>query len=755
MIGFALVCCSPGPRNRKRSVTAIRALKILRSDSASAAVSFVASAPAGDSGSALDFLVRNAPDLDSAETLFGAHSNPSAVSYTTLMQSYIRSGDVSGAEEVWRRMLAGGVQPDIVTYNVMMSAHAKKSDYAAVERKFEELQENGLRPDVVTYNTLMRSVRDVDVERVWEYFDTMVAQGVLPTDITFSTLIDAIGKDGDLSPLPEIPSMMRAYVVHPNIFIYTAVMSIYSRAGDTRNVRHWFNSMSEFGIKPNVVAYGILLDCLCKSGASEEAEGYFERMGRDGIQLNEKILTVMMRIRSDQGDVNGVKELFYLLENPRLFRYNVLIHALGMNGNISEATELLETMEAKGVTPDVVTFNTMMKMRAATGDLEGVKAFYEAISKNGLVADGFSRSILMDALGDAGELEQAMAVELLPSDDVPRTIKLRIASDHGDVASVKRILGEAPSSYTPDSMFLVRAYARKGDWQMASRVYNSEPVTRSRLASYLKLLGENGNVSHITRAMESARNSDIEVSEEMVAALIDAYGVAGKLDSARETLTSMEELFGIVPTIISYTALMGVQRTRKGRHDVLELLFSNGLDAVETIFRVMWSAAMEEGDLDDAAAVIELMREHRLLPHVSLYNKLIVAFGNKRDLVNVEVMVARMKKAGMRPSVVTYNALMDAFGKTLRSPVAGERLLNDMHSSGVAPDAVTFNTLAAIYARCADPDGVNDVVARMAQQNILPDKFTYSNIITANRRAGRADQAQEAAEQARAMGILH
>lgn len=155
------------------------------------------------------------------------------------------------------------------------------------------------------------------------------------------------------------------------------------------------------------VAYGILLDCLCKARASEEAEGYFEQMGRDRIQLNEKILTVMMRIRSDQGDVNGVKELFGLLEKPRLFRYarfslnedipcfvtrwlwkhsffpplqqnlirfffpenfryNVLIHALGMNGNIPEATELLETMKANGVTPDVVTFNTMMKVRTLT-----------------------------------------------------------------------------------------------------------------------------------------------------------------------------------------------------------------------------------------------------------------------------------------------------------------------------------------------------------------------------------------------------
>lgn len=72
---------------------------------------------------------------------------------------------------------------------------------------------------------------------------------------------------------------------------------------------------------PLQVAYGILLDSLGKSGKSQEAEAVFREMLDTGITINETILTMMMRLRSDRGNLAGVKELFHLLEKPGLFRY--------------------------------------------------------------------------------------------------------------------------------------------------------------------------------------------------------------------------------------------------------------------------------------------------------------------------------------------------------------------------------------------------------------------------------------------------
>eukprot|EP00188_Purpureofilum_apyrenoidigerum_P006362 Plantae.Rhodophyta-Purpureofilum_apyrenoidigerum.ctg9761.p1 GENE.Plantae.Rhodophyta-Purpureofilum_apyrenoidigerum.ctg9761~~Plantae.Rhodophyta-Purpureofilum_apyrenoidigerum.ctg9761.p1 ORF type:complete len:395 (-),score=93.76 Plantae.Rhodophyta-Purpureofilum_apyrenoidigerum.ctg9761:856-2040(-) len=394
-------------------------------------------------------------------------------------------------------------------------------------------------------------------------------------------------------------------------------------------------------------------------------------------------------------------------------------------------------------------------MRADTGDLEGVKKYFQEMDQAGIKPDNFSRAILIDALGSAGELKDAMAVELLPEDTVPRHILLRFLSDAGDVGATKKTIAKSRIRIPIHDIFLFRAYANAGDWNRVNQIYHAiSPLNSEAATAYLKLLGEKGKVAEVREAMQAALKQGFQPTEEMITALINAYGNSGRFGEAMQVLAEMEQAYGIKPGILSYTALMGVQKSREGRRKVLDKILRANLAPKETMFRVMWSSAMEEGDLDDAFDVLEKMLEHDVVPHVSLYNKLIIAYGNRRNLAKVEALVAAVSKLGKRPSVVTYNALMDAFGKTMRSPLGAERLLNDMLHVGVEPDTVTFNTLAAAYARAADFKGVEQVVVRMKERNLEPDKFTYSSMILANKRAGRVAEAQKIGDEAKRKGFM-
>lgn len=393
-------------------------------------------------------------------------------------------------------------------------------------------------------------------------------------------------------------------------------------------------------------------------------------------------------------------------------------------------------------------------MRAVTGDLEGVKKYFNAMKEANLRPDGFSRAILIDALGDAGDVEGAMNVELLPEDDVPRRILLRISSDHGDVKATKKVLAAWKNKKPHNELTLLRAHAKANAWGKAAKFYRSQPVSIDAATAYTKVLGESGKIETTRLVIEEALNSGVTPTEELLTSLIDANGNSGNLAGAERVLLEMKDRFNIEPDIASYTALIGVQTNLEGCERVLENMLAAGLLPAETTFRVMWSVAVADEDLDGAVNVMEKMRTFGYVPHVSFYNRLIVGFGNRRDLVKVESLVSAMRKNEMKPSVVTYNALLDAFGKTLRSPVAAERLLKDMLQAGVDPDLITYNTLAAVYARAADPDGVSKVLERMAKVGFQPDKFTYSSVIIANRRAGRSAEAQAASEEARRKGFL-
>ncbi len=62
-----------------------------------------------------------------------------------------------------------------------------------------------------------------------------------------------------------------------------------------------------------------------------------------------------------------------------------------------------------------------------------------------------------------------------------------------------------------------------------------------------------------------------------------------------------------------------------------------------------------------------------------------------------------MRAMGVAPTAVTFNTLMDAC-LARGAPVAVPRLFRALLAAGLAPDAVSYTTLVAAFARLGRPD---------------------------------------------------
>lgn len=120
------------------------------------------------------------------------------VTYTTLLDSLYKKGEIEAAQKVWNEMRDNGCLPDVATFNVRIMRAAINEKPDDVLKVFDEMLVLGLKPDVVSYNYLMtcycKNGRMGDAKRVYE---GLKEKGCLPNAATFRTLLHYLCRNGD------------------------------------------------------------------------------------------------------------------------------------------------------------------------------------------------------------------------------------------------------------------------------------------------------------------------------------------------------------------------------------------------------------------------------------------------------------------------------------------------------------------------------------------------------------------------------
>ncbi|KAH0838393.1 hypothetical protein J3R83DRAFT_6700 [Lanmaoa asiatica] len=98
------------------------------------------------------------PTLGSAKSVFrhmvdkGMH--PNRYHFTSLMDGFVRAGDMQTAERVMRSAKAAGFAPDVVMWTVLISGYGRKGEPGLAMRTFRTMVAAGIPPDVPAIDAL-------------------------------------------------------------------------------------------------------------------------------------------------------------------------------------------------------------------------------------------------------------------------------------------------------------------------------------------------------------------------------------------------------------------------------------------------------------------------------------------------------------------------------------------------------------------------------------------------------------------------
>ncbi|XP_021277549.1 pentatricopeptide repeat-containing protein At5g66520-like [Herrania umbratica] len=279
-------------------------------------------------------LYANLSLMDAARKLFNVSTNRDVITWTSLINGYLKSGHAEFARELFDQMPARNA----VSWSAMITGYVQMGMFREALGLFNDMQLSGLRPNhagIVGALTACAFLGALDHGRwIHAYVDRngMELDRVLGTALVdmyakcgciemacsvfymmpykdvfaFTSLISGLANHDQSVRAIELFARMQREGVVPNEVTFICVLSACSRMGLVDEGLRIFNCMSKvYGIEPGVQHYGCLVDLLGKAGLLEEANKLVKQMP---MEPDSYVLGALLNSCRMRGDVELGKE---------------------------------------------------------------------------------------------------------------------------------------------------------------------------------------------------------------------------------------------------------------------------------------------------------------------------------------------------------------------------------------------------------------------------------------------------------------
>ncbi|XP_074557935.1 uncharacterized protein LOC141813844 [Curcuma longa] len=403
----------------------------------------------------LSDLVRYYPD-DAFQALLAAASSVAyprpAITFGMLVKVYASLGRTTDAINACRRAAAAGFAPNADAFNCLLHSFAKAGSHDQCWNLYGEMRTAGVLPNTYTFNILILSLcRGNDGSaRAVEFLDEMESEGFDPDIVTYNTLMDGYCRKGMLNDAFHLYRVMQPRGVEPDLISYTILTNGLCGEGDVVKARQLFDEMLHRGICPDAYSYNVLLNGYCNGGKLKKSRLLVQEMIARGLAPDNFTVDTIVEAHVKGGRLLPCLNLIALLKKVRVTIpfdvHKCLIDALCLEGRPSAARSLLKQMQLdghepgtqmynlligafcssnslqteafglkdemveKGVSPDIVTYRTLIEYLCRSGKTLEAECLMEEMIEGSIQPDSTICAALVSGWCKIGDLHRAEAL---------------------------------------------------------------------------------------------------------------------------------------------------------------------------------------------------------------------------------------------------------------------------------------------------------------------------------------------------------
>ncbi|KAM3359111.1 putative pentatricopeptide repeat-containing protein, mitochondrial [Capsicum galapagoense] len=307
---------------------------------------------------------------------------------TSLCSMYGENGWMGYARKMFDEMSVR----DVVSWSSMISSYVRSGDVKEGLGMFGELVKEGVEVDSVALLSAVEGCGELGVWRVGRSIHGYVLRWDIRSDGSLiNSLIAMYGKCGDVCSAEFI----FRDAVDKSTYTWTAMISCYNQNGCYREALTLFVKMHEFDVECNEVTLMAVLCSCARLGWLKEGKSIHGFIVRNSLDCGDDLLgSALVDLYANCGKLSDCHKVFGSSQE-HVVSWNMLISGYVQEGFSKNALMLFVDMVRKGILPDSYTLASVL---SASGDI-GFSEFGGQIHSR-IIRTGFSTEFVQNSLID-------------------------------------------------------------------------------------------------------------------------------------------------------------------------------------------------------------------------------------------------------------------------------------------------------------------------------------------------------------------
>ncbi|CAN0856446.1 Pentatricopeptide repeat-containing protein At5g19020, mitochondrial [Linum grandiflorum] len=537
----------------------------------------------------------------------------------SLINMYAKCGCLGDAQS----MFDSCPKQDPVSYNIMISAYVKSGQLHKARKLFDVMPKRGC----VSYTTMIMGFAQNDFccEAV-EAFKEMRNAGVLPNEVTLSSLISACSNSGGVRNCRMFHGLAIKMLFDQLVLVSTNLLRMYCLCSSLTEARTLFNEMQD----RNIFSWNVMLNGYAKGGLVHLARDIFDR-----------------------------------IPDKDVVSWGTIIDGYVRAEKLNEALSMYRSMICTGVeASDVLMVDLVSACRKALAICEG-QQLHSILVKRGFDCYDFIQATITHLYAACGKISEArLQFDLGIKDNIALWnalmsgfVRVRM------VDQAVQLFDQMPERDVFSWSTMISGYAQSEQPGMAIELFHQmveigiQP-NEVTMVSVFSAIASLGTLEVGIQVHQYILDSSIPLNDNLCASIIDMYGKCGSISNAWEMFHKIRDKAASVSPWNAIICTLAMHGHANLSLDIYADLQTRGLKLNAITFIGVLSACCHAGMVDLGKRYFESMKwEHNVSPDIKHYGCMVDLLGRSGQLEEAEKLIRSMP---MEADVVIWGTLLAA-----------------------------------------------------------------------------------------------
>ncbi|ESQ30451.1 hypothetical protein EUTSA_v10011334mg [Eutrema salsugineum] len=353
--------------------------------------------------------------MDSNPFQFHAHIFKFGLDSHLFVRNSLISGYCNrGLFDCGYRVFDGTEDKDVVSWTAMIDGFVRNGSASEAIAYFVEMKKTGIAANEMTVvSVLSAAAKTEDVRFGRSIHGFYLETGRVKCDVFIgSSLVDMYGKCGFYDDAQKVFDEMPSR----NVVTWTALIAGYVQSRCFDKGLFLFQEMLESDVTPNEKTLSSVLSACAHVGALHQGRRVHCYMIKNLIEINTTLGTTLIDLYAKCGYLEEARLVFERLYEKNVYSWTAMINGFAAHGYARGALDHFQTMLRSHVLPNEVTFIAVLSACAHGGLVEeGRRLFLSMKERLNLEPNVDHYACMVDLLGRKGLLEEAKAlIERMP-----------------------------------------------------------------------------------------------------------------------------------------------------------------------------------------------------------------------------------------------------------------------------------------------------------------------------------------------------